>query len=81
MNNIEKYAEAFYSSFEVNETQLNSLAYNEVPLWDSVGHMILISKLEDLFNIEIDSEDIMTINSYEKGKQILTSKYGIKFNV
>lgn len=79
MTNIEKYSEAFCSSFEIEENALKDLVYKGVPLWNSVGHMILIANIEDAFDIMLAPEDITTINTYESGKRILSTKYNIKF--
>ena len=42
----------------------------------SVGHMGLMSELEDLFSIELDADDIIDFSSYEVGKEIL-KKYEV----
>lgn len=79
MTNIEKYNETFCISFEIEENILKGLSYKNIPLWDSVGHMTLITNLEDAFDILIDAEDIMSIKSYEEGKKILSVNYNIEF--
>ncbi len=77
MTNIEKYNEAFIESFGVTAEQLPSLAYQEIPEWDSVGHMQLIAALEDAFDIMFDTDDIIDFNSYEKGKEFM-AKYEVE---
>ncbi len=79
MENLKKYTAVFVESFEINETQLKTLKYQDIPEWDSVGHMGLISSLEEAFNIEIEIDDIIDFSSFEKGLEIL-SKYKISFN-
>ena len=79
MSNLEKYNKAFMESFDVEESQLASLAYQDVPAWDSVGHMGLISELEDAFDIQFETDDIVDFNSYEKGIELL-KKYNIEIN-
>ena len=65
--------------FGVSEDMLNaSFSYNNVPQWDSVAHLSLISELEEAFDVMFDSEDILHYGSYENGKKIL-KKYGIEF--
>lgn len=78
-SNIKKINEVFQTSFEVEESQLHGLAYNQTPLWDSVGQMTLIANIEDAFDIMIEPEDIMDINSYENAKRILSQNYNIDF--
>ena len=80
MNNIEKYNKAFIETFEIAEDQLANLKYQDIPAWDSVGHMNLIAALEDAFDIMMDTDDIIDFNSYEKGKEILAKEdYGVEF--
>lgn len=79
MNNIEKYNQAFIESLEVTEEQLEGLQYQAVSAWDSVGHMGLIAALEDAFEIMMDTDDIIDLSSYEKGKELLTKNYGVEF--
>ena len=76
MSNNEKDNKAFMESFGVEESQLAGLAYQDVPAWDSVGHMGLISGLEDAFDIQFETDDIVDFNSYEKGIELL-KKYDI----
>lgn len=63
-------------SLDVEEGQLKGLSYQDVPAWDSVGHMGLISELEDAFDIQFETDDIVDFNSYEKGIELL-KKYDI----
>ena len=79
MSNREKYNNAFIESLDVEEEQLMALKYQDVPTWDSVGHMGLISEIEDAFDIQMETDDIVDFGSYEKGIELL-EKYGIKFD-
>lgn len=80
MTNLEKYNKAFMEVFEITEDQLAELKYQDIEAWDSVGHMSLVSALEDAFDIMMDTDDIIDFNSYEKGKQILAKEeYGVEF--
>lgn len=79
MNNLEKYNDAFCVAFELNENELLGLKYQGTKLWDSVGHMALIASLEDAYDIMFETDDIIDFSSYEKGKEILCSKYNVQF--
>ena len=79
MSNLEKYNKIFISALSINSKVLNQdLKYNDIPEWDSIGHMTLMSDLEETFNITIDTDDIVDFSSYKKGMEIL-EKYKIKF--
>lgn len=79
MNNTEKYNKAFTETLEITEDKLKDLKYQDIKAWDSVGHMSLIAALEDAFDIMMDTDDIIDLNSYEKGKEILTANYDVEF--
>ena len=77
MSNIEKYRNPFVESLSINLKDLKEdLKYNDIPEWDSIGHMTLISNLEDAFEINIETDDIVDFSSYKKGLEIL-KKYKV----
>ena len=77
--NIETYKKVFTEALSIDKAKFNeNIKYNDIPEWDSIGHMTLISALEENFSISIDTDDIVDFSSFEVGKKIL-SKYGIKF--
>ena len=78
MDNIEKYDKAFLETFSIEKKVLQDLVYNKIEQWDSIGHMTLISDLEDKFKITFETDDVVDFSSYKKGKEIL-KKYKINF--
>lgn len=79
MTNIEKYAQVFCETFELDPEKLPGLKYQSIENWDSVGHMSLVAALEDAFDIMMETDDIIDLSSYEKGMEILSKNYGIEF--
>jgi acyl carrier protein len=79
MTNLEKYNNVFIETLQVNAEQLKGLQYQGVELWDSVGHMTLTAALEDAFDIMLETDDIIDLSSYEKGIEILKTKYDVEF--
>ena len=77
MPNLEKYNDAFINALQVEESELAGLEYQSVSGWDSVGHMQLVAELEDAFDIMMDTDDIIDLSSYEKGKEIM-KKYEVE---
>ena len=66
--NKEKYEEAFMKALDLKTKDgLEDLKYQDIPAWDSVGHMTLIAELEDTFDIEIETDDIIDFSSFQKG--------------
>ena len=75
---LERYKKTFVKSLSIEESNLkDNLEYNEIPEWDSIGHMTLMSGLEEEFNISIETEDIVDFSSFKKGIEIL-NKYNVK---
>lgn len=77
MKNKEKYQNIFVKSLALNENKFSeNIKYNEVPEWDSIGHMTLMSGLEEGFGITMETDDIVEFSSYKKGMEIL-KKYKV----
>ena len=72
-----KYKEAFLEGLAIDDDiKIEKLKFNDIEEWDSIGHMGLMSALEEAFNISIETDDIVDFSSYEKGIEIL-SKYDV----
>ena len=81
MSNKEKYKKLFIEALNVKEKIINDdLKYNDVPEWDSIGHMSLMSAIEEAFNISMETDDIIDFSSYKKGIEILENKHNLKFD-
>ena len=78
MSTIERYKKVFIEIFEINESQLENLNYQDIPAWDSLGHMSMVGSLEDEFDIMLEMDDIIDFSSFKKGIETL-SKYGVTF--
>jgi acyl carrier protein len=79
MDNKEKYKSIFIESLAIDLSKFNeNIKYNEIPEWDSIGHMTLMSGLEEGFNIAIETDDIVDFSSFKKGLEIL-EKHKIEF--
>lgn len=78
MTNLEKYINTFVETFEIEARVTEGLEYQTIPAWDSIGHMSLIAALEETFDIMMDTDDIINLSSFEKGKEIM-AKYDVEF--
>ena len=79
MSNKQKYQDIFIKSLSIDSNKFDeNIKYNEIPEWDSIGHMTLISGLEEGFNVSMETDDIVDLSSFKKGIEIL-KKYNIKF--
>ena len=76
----EKYQKAFIDGLDIDsDSDLKNLKFNDIEEWDSIGHMSLMSALEETFDISLETDDIVDFSSYEKGKEIL-KKYKVSFS-
>lgn len=79
MNNLEKLHQTFARMLNIDVAKVNDeLAYDSVPEWDSVAHMILVTELENVFDIMLDTDDVIDMSSVGKAKEIL-AKYQVVF--
>ena len=70
MTNSELYKDVFIKSLAVDKDKFDeNLKYNEIPEWDSIGHMTLMSGLEENFKITLETDDIVDFSSFKKGKR------------
>ena len=78
--NKKKFIKLFATSLNISEDKVNeNIKYNEIEEWDSIGHMSLMSAIEDEFKISLETDDIIDFSSFKKGTEIL-GKYKINFD-
>jgi acyl carrier protein len=80
MHKKEKYQAIFITSLSIDSKKFNdNLKYNEIPEWDSIAHMTLMSALEEEYKISLETDDVVDFSSYLKGILIL-KKYKINLS-
>lgn len=78
MTNRDKYDQIFKETFNLSDKDLNELLeYQSVKEWDSVGHMSLVSALEEAFDIMLEMDDIVDFGTYHTGIETMR-KYGVE---
>jgi acyl carrier protein len=55
------------------------LAYNSIKAWDSVGHMALVAEIESVFDIMLDTDDILDMSTVAKAFDIV-ARYGVNWD-
>tara|TARA_X000000368_G_C23052462_1_gene722123 strand:- start:1563 stop:1787 length:225 start_codon:yes stop_codon:yes gene_type:complete len=68
---LQKISDIF--GIESKELTLES-APGDFPEWDSLGHLNLLSSLEEEFNISFDMDETMSIQTIKDLKEILAKK-------
>jgi len=81
VKNKNKYIEIFIKSLSIDKKKFTEkLKYNDIPEWDSIGHMTLMSELEDGFNISIDT-DINSLSDSGLVIEAVSENYSIKSSI
>ena len=61
---FKKIEEIFEDIFEISDIEINNQTKrDEISDWDSLGHIRLINAIEDEFNISIELEDAIELES------------------
>lgn len=74
---LNKYNQAFCEALSIDKKKdIKNLKYQDIDEWDSIGHMTLISNIEEKMGVVFETDDIVDFSSYKKGIEIL-KKYKI----
>jgi acyl carrier protein len=71
MATYEEYLEVFCRTLEIEKENALGATPETVENWDSIKQMALVVTLEDSFDIELEPDDIMRLNSFEAGLELL----------
>ena len=75
MTTLDRYKKVFMEALSINpDAFTEEIKYNDVAEWDSIGHMTLMSALEEEFKITLETDDIIDFSSFKKGIELLQSK-------
>ncbi len=79
MTTQEQLTDAFADALMIDKSAMtDDLAYQSIPAWDSISHMILITNLEAAFDVSLTTDDVIALSSVGKAKEIL-GIHGINF--
>ena len=79
LNVLPKVQEAFKATFNVDPQSVTiDTTPNDVPDWDSVGHLSLGANLEEAFKITLDVDDLMEMESVRDIVRIINAKLSKK---
>jgi acyl carrier protein len=46
------------------DVDIENLKYRDIEAWDSVGHMALIAAIEDEFDVQFDTDQVIDMSSF-----------------
>lgn len=80
MSDLERLQFAFSQALGIDQDHIHDdLTYQQIPEWDSIAHMILISEIEQVFDVSLDTDEVIGLSSMAKAKEIL-EKHGHHFS-
>jgi acyl carrier protein len=53
------------------EVDVENLKYREIEEWDSVGHMALVAAIEDEFDVQFDTDQVIDMSSFKVALDML----------
>ena len=77
MSPIDNLKSAFITALALPaDADVVNAAYGETAGWDSVAHMALVAEIEVVFDIMLDTEEVISMSSFKRAQEIVT-KHGI----
>ncbi len=74
---LTKVKDAFSSTFDLDpQTITLDSTPNDIPAWDSMGHVELASSLERAFGVSFDVDDLMAMENVKEICRVVQSKLG-----
>ncbi len=72
----DEIAAAFRSAMRLDESFAieDRMGFDDVPGWDSVGHMNLISQLESRFRVTLEMDEIVALDSVGAVRKLVARK-------
>jgi acyl carrier protein len=68
----------FTEVFSIPPGRVNdSLALREIPSWDSMSHMILIARVEEVFRVEFTGDEIAEFRTFSDVRKALDQRGAI----
>jgi acyl carrier protein len=77
-NDSDRVAAAFRNALRLDSgfVLADEMGFNDIPGWDSLGHVSLITELEDRFGISLGMDDIVMIDSLKAAREVVARKSG-----
>ncbi|NIH83086.1 acyl carrier protein [Amycolatopsis viridis] len=59
-----------------DDVDVAALTYRGIDAWDSVGHMSLVAAIEDEFDIELETDQVIDLSSFEVARKMVAELAG-----
>ncbi|MFI7431982.1 acyl carrier protein [Micromonospora haikouensis] len=72
MSLTDRLRDVFVDALELPEgTDVENLTYRGIEQWDSLGHMTLVAAIEDEFDVQLDTEQVIDMSSFKVALDML----------
>jgi acyl carrier protein len=57
--------QVFVATLDLDDgVDVERLKYQDIPQWDSIGHMSLVVAIEDEFDVQLDTDQVIDMSSF-----------------
>ena len=68
----DRLRKVFVDALELGDgVDVEHLKYRGIDQWDSLGHMTLVAAIEDEFGVQLDTEQVIDLSSFEVAAEML----------
>ncbi|HEX6499585.1 MAG TPA: acyl carrier protein [Micromonosporaceae bacterium] len=68
----ERLRNVFVETLELgDDVDVENLKYRDIEQWDSLGHMTLVAAIEDEFDVQLDTEQVIDMSSFKVAVDML----------
>lgn len=69
----EQLRAVFVESLQLDDdVDVENLKYRDIEAWDSVGHMALIAAIEDEFDVQFETDQVIDMSSFKVAVDMVT---------
>jgi acyl carrier protein len=78
MSLSERLRTVFVDALQLDDdVDVENLKYRDIDEWDSVGHMALIAAIEDEFDVQFETDQVIDMSSFKVALDMLTG-FGVE---
>jgi acyl carrier protein len=68
----DRLRDVFVESLSLSDdVDVENLKYRDIDEWDSVGHMALVAAIEDEFDVQLDTDQVIDMSSFKVAVDML----------
>jgi acyl carrier protein len=77
---LDRLKDAFVSALGLPAGyDVSRLEYRSIPEWDSLAHLALVMEVETTFDVMLDTDDVLGLESFPACVEVL-ERHGVRFD-